>query len=59
MAEHGARFVCLHGAAKGVIAATHVQGWDDGPAVSDGYAAAREAIDRRLVQLVDELAGRR
>jgi arsenate reductase (thioredoxin) len=29
--------------------------WDDVPAVSDGYDAAREAIVRRLVSLVEEL----
>lgn len=130
MAEHRVLFVCLHGAAKSVIAATHfrrlagqrglrveaafagtepdpeiaprvvkellaegidVQGlrpglvtaddvasstrivtfgcglgdwapaipvhrWDDVPAVSDGYEAARAAIDARVARLVDQLA---
>jgi arsenate reductase (thioredoxin) len=133
MAESRVLFVCLHGAAKSVIAATHfrrlangrglrtdatfagtepdpeiaprvvkelraegidVQGlrprlvtsedvasasrivtlgcdvaglgphapvdrWDDVPAVSDGYEAAREAIDARVARLVDELARQR
>jgi arsenate reductase (thioredoxin) len=30
--------------------------WDDVPAVSDGYEAAREAIDARVARLVDQLA---
>jgi protein-tyrosine-phosphatase len=34
-----------------------VDRWDDVPAVSDGYEAAREAIDARVARLVDELAG--
>jgi protein-tyrosine-phosphatase len=33
-----------------------VDRWDDVPAVSDGYEAAREAIDARVARLVDELA---
>jgi protein-tyrosine-phosphatase len=33
-----------------------VDRWDDVPAVSDGYETARDAIDRRLARLVDELA---
>jgi protein-tyrosine-phosphatase len=36
-----------------------VDRWDDVPAVSDGYEAAREAIDARVARLVDELAGPR
>ncbi len=130
MSDHRVLFVCLHGAAKSVIAATHcrrlaaerglrveatfagtepdpeiaprvvkelqaegidVQGlrprlitaqdvaaasrvvtfgcdlgaltprvavdrWDDVPAVSDGYEAARAAIDAHVERLVDQLA---
>jgi arsenate reductase len=37
--------------------AVAVDRWDDVPPVSDGYEAAREAIDDRVVRLVDELAG--
>ena len=33
-----------------------VERWDDVPAVSEGYEAARDAIDRRLARLVDDLA---
>lgn len=33
-----------------------VERWDDVPAVSDGYEAARAAIDARVARLVDELA---
>lgn len=32
-----------------------VDRWDDVPAVSDGYEAAREAIDARVGRLVEEL----
>lgn len=32
-----------------------VDRWDDVPAVSDGYEAAREAIDARVARLVDSL----
>ena len=32
--------------------------WDDAPAVSEGYEAARTAIDARLVRLLDALEGR-
>jgi protein-tyrosine-phosphatase len=32
-----------------------VDRWDDVPAVSDGYEMAREAIDARVAQLIDEM----
>jgi protein-tyrosine-phosphatase len=37
--------------------ATPVERWDDVPAVSDGYAAARDRIVARVDQLVIQLAG--
>lgn len=39
--------------------AVPVERWDDVPAVSDGYAAAREAIEARVTRLVDELTQKR
>jgi hypothetical protein len=37
---------------------TPVEQWDDVPAVSENYAAARARIVARVEQLVTELAGR-
>jgi protein-tyrosine-phosphatase len=39
-------------------AATPMERWDDVPAVSEGYAAARDRIVARVERLVAELAGR-
>ena len=63
--------VCRHVAAKSVVAAERLRrlaaargvrlevataGWADGPAVSDGYDVARDAIVARLAPLLDEIA---
>ncbi len=40
----------------GLTPTVPVDRWDDVPAVSDGYEAARTAIDARVAELVDQLA---
>jgi len=45
----------LDGRLREQAAARPVIRWDDVPAVSDGYEAARDEIVRRLVPLLDEL----
>ncbi len=44
-------FVCLHGSAKSLIA---VERWDDVPAASEDFNAARDAIMVRLARLLDQ-----
>ncbi len=44
-------FVCLHGSAKSLIA---VERWDDVPAASEDFNAARDAIVMRLARLLDQ-----
>jgi arsenate reductase (thioredoxin) len=45
----------VEGRDAGATAARRSVRWEDIPSVSDGYDAAREAIVRRLVSLVEEL----
>ena len=56
--ERAARIVVLAGelGALETLASAPVTRWDDVPAVSDGYDAARDAIVARLAALLDEHA---
>jgi len=50
-ATHVVSFACVVGSE----APTHIIEWNDIPAVSDGYAAARDAIVARLQPLLDAI----
>lgn len=54
-----ARIVTFDCDLSGLGPTVAVDRWDDVPAVSDGYEAAREAIDARVARLVDELVRER
>ena len=54
---HTVVFVCLHGSAKSHIAVPPgltIERWDDVPAVSENFKAARDAIVARLPRLLAE-----